>query len=142
MNWHYSLWLEIDTFLTLYVFYFLFPFSKQWAFEVFLTVIEALNFIIDIMKIDEKMNGSCLDWEKENVDSNVFLLVSFETSNFNLVKRFTKKKFEREAREKNEANNNTSVTLLAGVVTHIFKTEQFCNLTFHFNIVIMSKSQF
>ena len=46
----------------------------------------------------------------------MFLLLSFETSNFNLVKRFTKKKFEREAREKNEANNNTSVTLLAGVV--------------------------
>ena len=28
--------------------------------------------------------------------------------------RFTKKKFEREAREKNEAGNNVSVTLLAG----------------------------
>ena len=29
--------------------------------------------------------------------------------------RFTKKKFEREARERNEANNNTSVTLVAGL---------------------------
>ena len=31
-----------------------------------------------------------------------------------LYKRFTKKKFEREARERNEANTNASVTLLAG----------------------------
>ena len=29
--------------------------------------------------------------------------------------RFTKKKFEREARERNEASNNASVTLMAGV---------------------------
>ena len=29
--------------------------------------------------------------------------------------RFTKKKFEREARERNEASNNASVTLMAGL---------------------------
>ena len=34
---------------------------------------------------------------------------------FPLTIRFTKKKFEREARERNEANNNTSVTLVAGL---------------------------
>ena len=32
-----------------------------------------------------------------------------------IIIRFTKKKFEREARERNEANNNSSVTLVAGL---------------------------